>query len=186
MFEELLEAHYQRLLRYVQRRIDPRLERRVGADAVLHDGLEAARRRWEAGERPEDGAGYIWLFRTVQDQLTEAWRFHARGKRDLKRDAMPVPAASSVQMVMGLVAAGPSPSGDAANRELGEQVREVLDRLDGTDCQIIELRGLAEMSFREIGAILGMPGNSACQRYRRALERFKREWDTARSAEGAP
>lgn len=175
LFEQLLERHYGRLLDYVQRRIDPRLERRVGHNAVLHEGLEQARRRWLTGERPDTSSEYIWLFNIVRDRLCEEWRHHSRQMRDMRREEMPLPPASSVQMVLGVVHGGPTTSGEAQLHELAERIRALLNQLKTEDREIIELRGLAEMSYKEIDLALGIPGNTACKRYTRAVERLREE-----------
>ena len=51
---------------------------------------------------------------------------------------------------------------DRAIRELPEEQREV-----------VTLKVLADLTFREIGAVMGIPENTAMSRYRRALEKLR-------------
>ncbi len=51
---------------------------------------------------------------------------------------------------------------DRAIRELPEEQREV-----------VTLKVLADLTFREIGAVMGIPENTAISRYRRALEKLR-------------
>ena len=52
-------------------------------------------------------------------------------------------------------------------------VRDALGRLDSSHCQVLELRFVRDLSYREIGDALGITSNNAGVRINRALARLK-------------
>ena len=106
---QLLEEYRSRLLDMLRRRIDPALGVRMDAEEILSEAFLRARQRWADYCQDRRMAPYAWLYRIALDCLIEAWRSQTRGRRDLRRD-MPWPEQSSVQLGMGLVHGGTSPS----------------------------------------------------------------------------
>jgi RNA polymerase sigma-70 factor (ECF subfamily) len=172
---KLFEQHRPRLLAMVERRIDSALAARVGADDILNDAFLEARRKWDRFHSQSQLTGYAWLYRITLDMLIESWRKHSRGPRNVDRD-MPLPERSSMQLGLGLVDSGTSPSAALAKKELAEQVRQTVDTLKETDRQVLWMRHADQLSHEEIGMVLGISENAAMVRYTRALKRFKELW----------
>jgi RNA polymerase sigma factor (sigma-70 family) len=55
------------------------------------------------------------------------------------------------------------------------EVELLLERLGGTEAQIVRWRHLFDLSFQEIGETLGCPANTVKARYYRGLERLRRQ-----------
>ena len=170
---QVLEEHRGRLLAMLRRRIDPKLAGRIDPEDVLSEAFLVAGRRWK--DFPAGGKPYSWLYRITLDCLIEAWRRHSRACRD-PRDEMPWPDRSSLQVGLGLVHTGTSPSEAAAREEMREAMRHVLALLKAGDREILRMRHEDELSHAEAAEILGITENAAAVRYVRALKRLGDLW----------
>src|SRR5262245_3156403 len=171
----LFEEHRPKLVAMVQRRMDPALAGRIDAESVVNEAFLQARRKWAGFEERSSSSSYAWLYRIVRDCLIEAWRRETRGPRDVRRD-MPWPDQSSVQMGLGLINSGTSPSNALVREELREHVRQVMALLREKDREILWMRHADELSYAEIATVLGIEENAAHQRYHRALGRLSDLW----------
>jgi RNA polymerase sigma-70 factor (ECF subfamily) len=171
----VLDEHRPRLVAAVRRRLDPALATRIDPEEVVHEAFLVARRRWPGYREAEAVSAYAWLYRLARDCLIEAWRRETRGRRDVHRD-LPWPEASSVQLGLGLLSPGTSPSAAAAREELRERMRQALDLLRESDREILWMRHYDDLTFPEAAMVLGITENTAAVRYVRALRRLKELW----------
>src|SRR5207244_9254743 len=104
------------------------LEVRLDPVEVLQSAYLQARLRWPRFREEGRMQAYPWLYRIVLDCLIEAWRSQTRACRDLRAE-MPWPDQSSMQLAMGLVHSGTSPSDAAAHAEQTQLIRKVLELL---------------------------------------------------------
>jgi RNA polymerase sigma-70 factor (ECF subfamily) len=172
---KLFEEHQGRLLAMVRRRLDPALGARVSAEDVLSEAFLQARRKWAAYQARPELSPYAWLYRIVRDCLIEAWRRESRACRDPKRE-MPWPERSSMQLVLGLVGSGSSPSERMTRADLRQQVAGALELLKEKDREILWMRHHDDLSFQDVAAVLGIAENAARVRYVRALGRLRDLW----------
>jgi RNA polymerase sigma-70 factor, ECF subfamily len=172
---KLFEEHQAKLLAMVQRRLDPALAARVSAEDILSDAFLEARRKWPAFKAQSVMTPYAWLYRIVRDCLIEAWRRENRACRDPDRE-LAWPERSSMQLVLGLVGSGSSPSEHVAQVELRQRVVETLKLLKDKDRDILWMRHHDDLSFHEVAAVLGIAETAARVRYVRALERLRALW----------
>jgi RNA polymerase sigma-70 factor (ECF subfamily) len=172
---KLFEEHRPRLLAMVQRRLDPALAARVSAEDVLSDAFLEARRRWTAFKAQSALTPHAWLYGIARDRLIEAWRRENRACRDPERE-VPWPERSSVQLVMGLIGSGNSPSAEVAQADLRQRVGEALKLLKDRDREILWMRHHDDLAFQEIAAVLAITENAARVRYVRALDRLRELW----------
>lgn len=172
---ESLEQHRPRLLAALRRRIDPGLAARIDPEAVLNDAFLDAARRWE-GVRNRPGLSvYAWLYRIARDRLIEAWRRETRGRRDVRRD-LPWPERSSAAFGLDLMNPGTRPSEAAVRGEVRDRMTRALGLLKDGDRDVLWMRNAEQLSFGEIGQVLGVTENAATVRYVRALKRLKDCW----------
>jgi RNA polymerase sigma-70 factor (ECF subfamily) len=172
---QLLEEHRPRLLTMVRRRLDPKLNPRLDAEEILSDAFLQAQRRWAVFQAQSELKPYPWLYRIVLDCLIEAWRHETRGPRDVHRQ-MPLPEQTSLQLGLGLVHPGTSPSEALARDELCQRVRLVMAQLKDSDREILLMRHFDDLSYADISGVLGIPESTAQQRYHRALGRLSDLW----------
>lgn len=171
----LVEANWGRLVRIVRGRLDPALGLRLDAEDVVNAAFIDARRRWPAYRADRRVSPFTWLYRIVTDRLIEGWRTATRQKRDLGRD-VPWPDNPSIDLGLRLVAADTSPTQAVVRREQAGLMRQALGLLRDSDREVVMLRGYDELSFGEIGELLGVTENTATIRYVRALRRLKDTW----------
>ena len=172
---QLLEEHRPRLLAMLRRRLDPKLNPRLDAEEILSEAFLQARRRWPGFQAHTEMKPYPWIYRIALDCLIEAWRRETRGPRDVHRQ-MPLPEQTSLQLGLGLVHPGTSPSEALARDELRQRVRLVMDQLKDSDREILLMRHADDLSYADISEVLGVAENTAQQRYHRALGRLSDLW----------
>jgi RNA polymerase sigma-70 factor (ECF subfamily) len=180
---KLLEEHRPQLLAMLQRRIDPALSARLGPEDILSDAFLQARCKWQDYKHQSAVSPYAWLYRITLDCLIEAWRRETRERRHPKR-AMPWPDQSSVQLGLGLVSPGTSPSEAAVREELQRRMRQALALLKDADREILWMRHYDQLSFKEAALVLGIKESAATLRYVRAVERLKKLWQQLHPTEG--
>jgi RNA polymerase sigma-70 factor (ECF subfamily) len=159
----------------VRRRLDPSLAVRIDPDDILAEAFLRARKRWPRFLAEGKMRSYPWLYRIVLDCLSDAWRRATRDRRDVRAD-LPWPEESSIQLGLGLVATGSSPSEAAAREELRHQMNHVLELLREKDREILWMRHHDGLTHAEIADLLGLTENAVGVRYVRALERLRQLW----------
>ena len=180
---KVFEQHRVRLLAMVDRRMDPALRARMSSEDILQESFEIARIRWaEFSDRqktsPDSLSGqsvYSWLYRMTLDALIESWRKHSRGPRDVRKE-MPLPEASSIQLGCGLIAQEPGPATRLQQEELRELIRKAMLLLKNSDREVLWMRHSDQLSFSEMGDVLGITENATTVRYTRALRRLQKLW----------
>lgn len=168
----LFDIHRGRLVAIVRRRLDTAAGR-LDPDAIVSDTFADAARAWPAYQAVRSPEPFVWLYRIVLDRLIDEWRRHVRPKRDFRRE---VPWPSHPSIDLGLRADQTGASEAAVRDEQAALLRAAIDRLKDADREVVLLRGYDDLSFREIGEILGVGENTAAVRYLRALKRLKVEW----------
>lgn len=177
--ETVFARHRDRLLAMVTRRMDPALARRLDPHDVVQDAYLRARKRWDWFETKGRlvMSETSWLYRLTRDRLIEAWRRESGPVRDLRQE-MAFPDESSMQLGLGLIDRGTSPSGAVAREELRVRVRQTVNMLSPVDRETLWMRHLDGLSFCEIAEVAEITENAAHQRHFRAVERFMRLWES--------
>jgi RNA polymerase sigma-70 factor, ECF subfamily len=164
-FDGLFKEHEERLLRMLQRRIDPRLSVRLGAEAILQEAYLRARARWSSYELTSIGV-YPWLARNTLNCLIEAWR------REHPDRQLPWPGSTLDLLGSRLVDPRSGPLTHMIREEEQDLVRRAIATLDGDEREILWL--IAEdMKHREAAYVLGVSVEAASKRYYRALKKFR-------------
>ncbi len=81
-----------------------------------------------------------------------------------------------MQLGLGLVASGTSPSSAAARQELYDLVRQAMELLRPDEREILLKRYQDDLTFEELGQHFGVSENTATQRCLRALRRLQKLW----------
>jgi RNA polymerase sigma-70 factor (ECF subfamily) len=175
-FDELFGRHRAALHRAVARRLGPSLRARIDPSDVVQDAhVEALERLDEfAGRRPMPFR--VWLLRTALQRVGKLRRYVSAARRDAGRE-LPMTNHrdfhSTSSPVGRLAAAGPTPSQQAAAREVANHLHSVLQRLPEPDRLILGMRAFEGLSYEEAGARLGIEPAAARKRYGRALLRLR-------------
>lgn len=180
---QLWEKHRARLLAMLERRIDPGLRQRVGAEEVLQSTFLDAAREWAGYQNGSAMKPYAWLYRLALDRLIEEYRKHARESNGLGRD-MPLGDDCSALIGGQFLDAGTGPLTAAQRAELADRVRHVLSLLPDADRDTLAMRYFDQLSTCEICDVLNARGNPAVPitenaldvRLFRALKKLQKLW----------
>ena len=156
-----------RLLTMIDRRIGRKLAARIDPEGIVHEAYLRAHRRWTEG-KPDQVELDAWVYGQVRDRLIEVVRTAMGVQRNVGRD-VPWPDDAADAWAEDLVDSQTGPSGPLSRAERCEVVRAALNRLDATDREILALRYFENLSFAQIGTILGISQNAATKRALRAM-----------------
>ncbi len=144
-FAELYDACACRLHRYAAARLG---SADAASDVVQSAFLRTvkSRRRFASVENPE-----AYLFEIARNEIAR------RATRDAQQRETLLPAEEQLR------------AADDSSAEDAEIAAAALARLSADDREVVELKVFGELTFAEIGALLGQPAATTATRYRRAL-----------------
>jgi RNA polymerase sigma factor (sigma-70 family) len=168
--EALMEAYvagdadaFERLFRSLAPSVHAFFVRSVGWGAVAEDlsqttflKLHGARKVWRTGERLRP-----WVF-TIAARVRLDWlRKQGRTEGEIDDDVLADPEPRD------------DPVGAAVTRERADRVRAALDRLAEPQRVVVHLHRFEELSFAEIGRVLGISEGAARLRAFRAYAQLR-------------
>ena len=170
-------AHWDRLHRLVQTRLDRRLHGRVNPSDVLQEAyVEVVRSMPSYLDNPKIPL-FQWLKHITMVKLMGVHREHlGRHVRDAGRDVHlggNRPQSSSVALAARLLGRLTSPSHAAERVELQARVQKALNSLEALDREVLWLRHFDELTNADTARILGLSEAAASNRYVRALKRLR-------------
>jgi RNA polymerase sigma-70 factor, ECF subfamily len=149
----LFAAHAAGLTLYASQWLD-----RAAAEDVVHD---VYLRLMEQDEEPANAKA--WLYRSVRNAAISAIRSRSRRRAH---------ESSAATHRSEWFVPGDDDAIDAA------QAQHVLQSLETDHREIVALRIWAQMSFKEIAAVVDLPLSTVFDRYRTALDEIKRKLET--------
>lgn len=174
LFDQL-RAHLRNTVGF---RMDPRLRGRVDPSDIIQDAfVEAANRLSEYTAR-SDMPIHLWVrFLTVQQLLiTHRKHLHTQARDAGREVRLQSPADTNISsecLVIELMAAGPSPSGEVEEAERAAKLLEALEGMEPIDREVLTLRHFEQLSNIETAKVLDIQPGTASVRYFRALERLR-------------
>jgi RNA polymerase sigma-70 factor (ECF subfamily) len=172
-FGRLFALHRPGLRRFVALRFDPPVRARLDpSDVVQETQLEAYRRMGDFLER-RPMPFPVWLRKTAYERLLKLRRFHVEAARRSVGRELGLPDRSSLLLARPFLDRGSSPSEQVARGDLVRLVRLALAELSETDREVLLMRNVEELPYREIGCILELDPAAARKRYGRALLRLR-------------
>ncbi len=172
----LLQACRGYLLRIARQALDPALAAKGGASDLVQETFLEAHRDFERFRGTSETELLAWLRRLLLNNLANfARHYRGTGKRHLGREVVLDPGNSSTAPDRGLIAATPSPSGQAVTREQAEALERALGRLPEEHFRVLALRNQERLTFEEIGARTGRSADAARRLWVRAVERLQQE-----------
>jgi RNA polymerase sigma-70 factor (ECF subfamily) len=170
-------AQQERLRRWVELRLDPRLRGRLSPADVVQDVYLAAERRLAHFGRSIDMPFSVWVRLLAGQCLIDTHRRHLGAEaRDVGREVgLPgVSPASSVVNIAALLAGDlTTPSEAAIRKETHNLLLDAVEAMDPLDREVLELRHFDELSNDEVARRLEIPKGTASKRYVRALGRLR-------------
>ena len=170
--EELIVRHRPALRRFVELRLDPRLNPRLDpSDVVQEAQLEVARRIHDYLQR-QPMPFWLWLHRTTYEELIRLRRLHVEAARRSVEREVALPDASSILLARKLFA-GNWPGQQLVDEEIRRRVQTALTKLDDIDREVLQLRAFEGLENEEVAQVLGLEPGTASKRYGRALLRLR-------------
>lgn len=171
-FDQLLDRHRSELHSFIDMRLDSRLRARLDAEDIVQEVHVEAFRRLDDYLQRRPMPFRDWLRKTAYERLLMIRRKHVFAARRAVNREMPLPDRSSMVLADHLFAAGSTPSQQLTRKELARRVRKALSELADTARDVLLMRNYEDMSYDEIGGIMGIDAAAARKRHGRALIRL--------------
>lgn len=147
------------------------------ADAAQDIVQDAYLRAYRAFGDFRGGSARAWLLAIVRNcHLT--WRDHRRRERQrLAPDVVAADESGEAGDALDLLADGETPETILLRRSQADRVRGILGLLPEPLREVLVLRELEELSYREIAEVAGVPVGTVMSRLSRARRHFADLWD---------
>ncbi len=173
---QLLEVYRNYLTLLARLQIGRRLRGKVDASDLVQETFLEAHRHFALFQGSTEAALVSWLRQILAARLAKLVRryLHTQG-RDirLERDLAGQLDQSSRMLDRGLVAAGSSPSQQAARREQAVLLADSLERLPASYREVLILRHLEGLTFPLVARRMGRSVLSVKKLWARALPRLR-------------
>lgn len=172
--QELFEYHRSRLASMVRARMDSRLTARFDPSDIVQDTLVEASKRLTQYAQDRNVPFYPWLRNIAWEKLIQMHRKHLAERRSVRREVAGIALPAESEMLLGerFAASASGVSGAAVLHELQARVQLALEKLTEACYEVVVLRHIEELSFREIAVVLGITETAVYSRYRRAVEQL--------------
>lgn len=175
--EALLDRHRGRLAAMVRLRMDRRLAARLDASDVVQDVLAEAFRKLPRFAAQPSAPFYLWLRSIAWERLIQLYRRHVTAqRRTITREEPRLVLAEGSEIVLAdrFVAATSGADRSVLRRETCDRVRAALQRLPDAAREVVILRHLEDLPFKDVAIVLGVTETAVYSRYRRAVEQLSR------------
>jgi RNA polymerase sigma-70 factor (ECF subfamily) len=172
----LLERYRAYLGLLARAQIGRHLRSRADSSDVVQETFLAAHRDFAKFRGTSEAEFVAWLRNILAARLADLVRRHLKAKaRDarLEKRLAGDLDRSSQALAFALAARGPSPSQEAARRELGVLLADAIKALPADYGEVIVLRHLEGLSFAEVAARMGRSVDSVEKLWVRALARLR-------------
>jgi RNA polymerase sigma-70 factor (ECF subfamily) len=160
-----------RLALWISLRMGGLLRGRVSEEDVLQETLLEAYRSRESFKEDGDDSFRRWLFSIAENRIKDLHKYHAAQRRHPAREA----PSDAERAVLDRLSAGlPTPSSTVRRKELLELITGGISRLPEPEREVVKMRAIEDLSFREIGQRMGRSEASAAALYAKALVALKR------------
>ena len=174
--EKLFSDYYPITLRIVELRLGRRIRGITESEDVVQDSLLDVFKGLDHFEMHSEGDFKNWLAHIVENNIRDRFRRARAEKRGAGREKRFADIPSTVLSRVLLRGTGPSPSKEAAARELEARLEHVLmNVLEDPYREVIILRSLCGMSYEEAAKSMGYEKTSTVRSlYSRAMEKLRR------------
>lgn len=153
---ELFERYGGRLLALIRFRMGRTLRARIESRDILQATLLKSFQRLDQFEGADGKSLMGWLIRIAENEIRDQVDFQHRQRRDIEA-GIPLDDISRQ-----LAATGRSALSEAALNQQADYLTRALDGLEPDHREVIVLRKLEELSFKEVGERLGR-SEDACR-----------------------
>lgn len=178
--QNLLFARYQpRILRIVRLRLTGTLRSKLKLQSmdIVQEVFMYAFEHLKDFEPKSQGHFLNWLSKKVEHYICDRFDYIDRTKRKAERGEISLdqsikPDADSSSLRLEIKDDGTTPSQFAVKKEREQLVDSMLEFLDREQRELIIHRNLEELTFAEIGELLGKSEDAVRKQYNRAFKRL--------------
>ncbi len=154
--------------------VDPALRGKADASDIVQETLLKAHRSFHQFRGATELEWIAWVRTILARSLTDLHRRFGYAGREVARErSLEASLDRSSLALRQLVAApGPSPSGDAADREMGVLLADTLDELPPDAREVVVLRSLQELDWNEVARRMGRNPDAVRKLWTRTLARL--------------
>jgi RNA polymerase sigma-70 factor (ECF subfamily) len=120
---------------------------------------------------------FAWLNTIVQNESSRANRHFRSQKRDISRQRSMAQPDSGSFFFVEPTDCSPTPQTTALSQERIELLHRLLEKLPQEYAEVIRLRNLEQLSFREIGESMNRSEGAATKLWNRAIAKFQLEFE---------
>jgi RNA polymerase sigma-70 factor (ECF subfamily) len=153
--------------------LDPALRARVDPSDIVQEAHADMARQLSDYLARRPMPFHLWARKAAYNRLLNARRDHRAGRRDVRREAA-APDQSSLVLARSIVDPGPSPSEAVVAQEVAVKLAAAVEGLDPADREVLLMRQVDRLPYKEVACLLGVTAEAARQRYGRALIRLRR------------
>jgi len=170
-----LEPYRGYLLVLAEVQLDAALRRKLDAADVVQQALLKASVNLPALNHREPNVVRSWLREILANEITDAWRFYHRDRRDVDREASVHDELKSADQGFErwLAAEQTSPSRQAARNEESLRLADALIKLPDDVREAVMLKHLQNLTLRQIAERTGRSGPAVASLLRRGLSRLR-------------
>lgn len=178
--DRLLDQYRGYLKLLAQTQLDRRLQVRVSPSDLVQETLLHAYRTFNQFRGQQLSEVAAWLRTILARRISDQFRHHKAGKRDLHREQAIEDALdrSSMEMNRSLLSAEPSAATQADQAEQAIAVANALDRLPEDYRTVIVLREFQQLSFGMVAERMARTSGAVRMLWVRALERLRKEMES--------
>ena len=177
---ELLE-HVQDYMRLMaEQRLPTNLQGKVGTSDIVQQSLAKVIQGFEQFRGGTGREFYGWLNQIISNEAKRLHRDFHREKRDIKRERRLGNPYDSAAPGIVPADAQPTPRSQAIAAEQVQIFREKLSALPDDYAEVIRLRGLQRLSFREVAKRMNRSFDSVTKLWYRAVLKLQQELDDSR------
>lgn len=170
----LLERYLQRILRIVRSRLGPKLRGKMESMDVVQEVMMRAIKGFENFELKDEAAFLHWISKLVQNQIRDVADYHHAEKRDMNREVQKKTSDEKDCSILSNLPADSiyKPSFQIRLKEDVLALEAALDQLPETQREVVIMRQYEGLSFKEIGAELGLSEDAARMQFARSMSKL--------------
>ena len=171
-----LLAHVQDYLRLMAQQNAPgHLQGKFGASDVVQQSLAQVIQGFDDFRGNTAGEFYGWLKVIVTNEARKLQRDYRRDKRNVARERPLAVDLSGSQPGFVPADGQPTPRAHAIAAEQVEQLHDALERLPDDYAEVIRLRSLERLSFKDVADRMGRSFDSVTKLWYRAILKLQQE-----------
>jgi len=168
--EEALQAlfarYYERIRPLVRARLGQELRKKIDSDDIIQIAFGAALQSFDQFEHETEGAFVHWLSSIISHTICDNADHYMARKRG--GQVVHLDGRQSEKILAAQPATDPGPSTRAETLEEEERLMSALDRLEADKREVLILLRFQQLTYREIGLILGCRESAVQMRVVRA------------------